>query len=149
MPSWGHDYDEGENNLWYLLVSLKRISLMHCECGVPCCRCKLLWALQLTNQVWGSSRWVHSSNVTAIWVVAEILAGNESANQRPAFSRKSLECDGTLIRSEDCSGEATVPIWKQYDECLRIWWPEINQPIRGQHSSKNHWNSTLTRSQAN
>ena len=46
------------------------------------------------------------------------MAGNLSTNQRPAFGRKSLECDGTLITSEGPLGELTVPIWKQSHEQL-------------------------------
>ena len=33
------------------------------------------------------------------------MAGNLSTNQRPAFGRKSLERDGTLIMSEGPLGE--------------------------------------------
>ena len=52
------------------------------------------------NQVWGSLRWVRNSNVSAIWwVVVGIMVRNESTNMRPAFSGKSLEHDGMLIRS--------------------------------------------------
>ena len=43
---------------------------------------------------------------------------NQSTNQRPAFGGKSMEHDGTLIRSEGHSAEFTVPIWKQYNEWL-------------------------------
>ena len=46
------------------------------------------------------------------------MAGNLSTNQRPAFSRKSLEHDGMLIMSEGHLDELTVPIWKQCDEQL-------------------------------
>ena len=51
-------------------------------------------------------------------VVGEIMAGNLSTNQRPAFGRKSLECDGTLIRSEGHLGELTVPTRKEYHKRL-------------------------------
>ena len=36
--------------------------------------------------------------------------GSGKISQRPAFSRKSLEHDDTLIRSEDHLGEFKVPI---------------------------------------
>ena len=41
-------------------------------------------------------------------MVVEIMAGNLSTNQRPAFGGKSLECDGMLIMSEGHLGEFTV-----------------------------------------
>ena len=44
------------------------------------------------------------------------MAGNKSINQRSAFSGKSLEYNGMLIRSEGHSGEFIVVIQKQYDD---------------------------------
>ena len=51
------------------------------------------------------------------------MVGNQGVTDartdgRPAFDEKSLERDGTLIRSEGHLGEFTVPIWKQYDQWL-------------------------------
>ena len=43
-------------------------------------------------------------------VEAVVVAGYESSNQRSAFSGKSLECGGMLIRSKGHSGKFTVPI---------------------------------------
>ena len=38
------------------------------------------------------------------------MAGKELNNQKPAFSRNSLQHDDTLIRSEGHLGEVRVPI---------------------------------------
>ncbi len=99
------------------------------------------------------------------WVVADIMAGNESTNQRAAFSRKSLGQDSMLIMSAGHIGKFTVLIWKQFMMRVKVmarndltnqrlalgwkitgeWWyinelwPEKNRPIRGQHLVENHW----------
>ena len=65
------------------------------------------------------------------------MAGNESTNQRPAFGRKSLECDSTLIRSGGHLGKFTVPIWKQYDEWL---WRQWSETIRT-NTQTNKWSN--------
>ena len=46
------------------------------------------------------------------------MAGNLVTNQRSAFGGKSLEPDGTLIRSEGHLGESTVPTRKEYHKWL-------------------------------
>ena len=52
-------------------------------------------------------------------MVVEIMVGNESANQKMAFDRKSLEYDCMLIRSEGHLGGFKISIEKQFDEWLQ------------------------------
>ena len=59
------------------LVSLKRISLMHCECRVPHCKHNYLWASQFTNQVWGLLRWVQQF-FGAKYSVADIISNEDN-----------------------------------------------------------------------
>ena len=47
---------------------------------------------------------------TPPWTVKVVMTRNLSTNQGPAFGRKSLEHDGTLITSEGPLGELTVLI---------------------------------------
>ena len=61
---------------------------------------KSLEHIQYTNPVWRSPSWVHSSKMKALQqVVAEIMAGNISTNQRLVSGRGSMECDGTQMKS--------------------------------------------------
>ncbi len=52
--------------------------------------------------------------MAATQVVAETMAGN--LDQRPAFGRKSLECDSMLIRPEGHLGELSCDV-----EAINDW----------------------------
>ena len=52
-----------------------------------------------------SSQFQYGNNAKVAQVVAEIMVRNLSTDQGPAFGKKSLEHDSTLIRSECCFGE--------------------------------------------
>ena len=138
-PAEGMTMTEGGNNWWYFWSHWKGYPYCTVSAGCPAAG-TTIWALHFNNRVWGSVRWDHSFNMKEIgWVVVEKKTVKESTNQRLAFSGKSLEHDGTLMRSEGRLGELTVPIWKQYDEWLQRRRPGKYQPIRGQHSAENHW----------
>ncbi len=67
---------------------------------------------------------------------------NKLTNHRQASGRKSLEHDGTLIRSEGYLSDFTVPIWKQYDE----HWGGNDQKRINQSEASIHWSITVSNS---
>ncbi len=86
MPLRRHDHDRRRQQLmiFFGLIGKDMVSLMHCECGMPRWRHNDLWALQFTNQVWRSLRWVHSFNMKEIWSSGCGEKGHKRVNQSEA-----------------------------------------------------------------